>query len=260
MLNRSIFISLFLSSTLALAQGGGHGASARSLDAPSTLPIVFTKTISANNAHVGDAVTAKTSQVVHLSNGAVIPVGAKVSGHVIATGSFVYDKTPYAHQKPSSLSVQFDTVQVGESTLPLHVTIRAMADPITSGEARTPLSTDVDPQGTVTQIGGDRLTPSQAEVVSSDGDIVAYNKRGGVYAHLIANGSCDGSDVEVSVGLYSASACGLYGFTQVSATERGSFAKPSVLTLVSTHVSPKIWKNSTALLEELPTQQSIASR
>jgi hypothetical protein len=81
-----------------------------------------------------------------------------------------------------------------------------------------------------------------------------------VYAHLIANGGCDGSDVEVSMGVYSATACGMYGFNRVSATEMGSQAQPSTLTLVSTHVSPKIWKDSTALLEVLPSQQNAALR
>jgi hypothetical protein len=260
MLNRSVFISLFLTSSLALAQGGGSVTPAHSLEAPTTLPIVFTKTISADDSRIGDAVAAKTSQVVHLANGMVIPSGAKVSGHVIATGGFIYDTTPYARQKPSILSIQFDAVQADGETLPLHVTVRAIADPITSAEARRPLATDIDPDGTMTQIGGDQFTPWQKEVVSNDGDVVAYNKRGGVYAHLIANGSCDGSDVEVSVGIYSASACGVYGFARVSAAEMGSLGKPSVLTLVSTHVSPKIWKNSTALLEELPAQEAVASR
>ena len=40
---------------------------------------------------------------------------------------------------------------------------------------------------TVTQIGGDQLNPSESEVVDRTGDVVAYNRHGGVYAHLIAN-------------------------------------------------------------------------
>jgi hypothetical protein len=259
MSHRTLLVGLMLSSTVALAQGT-NTATPSAIEAPTTLPIVFTKTISADHSHIGDAVRAKTSQIVHLPSGAVIPSGTRITGHVIAANGFIDNTTPYAHQKQSALSIQFDNAQVGETTLPLHVTVRAMADPITSGEARTPLATDVDPQGTLTQIGGDQLTPSQAEVVSSDGDVVAYNKRGGVYAHLIASGACDGTSVEVSVGIYSASACGLYGFARVSAQEMGSEAKPSTLTLVSTHASPRIWKNTTALLEVLPGQQAVASR
>ena len=260
MLNRGALSILLLFSAIAWAQDGRTATSASLLQSPTTLPIVFTKTLSADRSHIGDPVSAKTNQSVRLANGKLIPPGTTISGHVVAANAFVYDKAPYAHQKLSTLSIQFDSLQVGEVTLPLDITVRAMADPITSWDAREPKSSDLDPLSTVTQIGGDQLTPSQAEVVSKDGDVVAYNKRGGVYAHLIANGRCDGSNVEVPVGIYSASACGLYGFGGVSAEQMGSAATPSTLTLVSSRTSPKIWKNSTALLEVLPTQQTVASR
>ena len=112
----------------------------------------------------------------------------------------------------------------------------------------------------MTQIGGDQFNPAETPVVNMQGDVVAYNRHGGVYAHLISNDHCDASSVEVSVGIYSASACGLYGFVEVSAEEVGSTARPSTLTLVSTRTSPKIWKNSTALLEVLSDRQAVASR
>jgi hypothetical protein len=250
-----VITALALSSTVALAQGSKPSA-----EASTTLPIVFTRTVSADHAHIGDAVSAKTTQVVRLASGTIVPSGASVVGHVIAASGFVYDKTPYAHQRQSVLSIQFDSVQVAGAVLPLGVMVRAMADPLTSWDARKPQASDMAPLGTMTQIGGDQLTPSQSEVVNMDGDVVAYNKRGGVYAHLIANGRCDGGSVEVPVGIYSASACGLYGFTNVSAEEMGSTARPSTLTLISSRTSPKVWKSSTALLEVLPGQQNVASR
>jgi hypothetical protein len=261
MLNRRVLSTLLLSSTIALAQGGKAAAAAALLQAPSTLPIVFTKTISADRSHTGDSVSATTTQSVRLANGTVIPSGTKITGHITEASPFVYDKTPYAHQKPSSLSIQFDSIQTGGLTLPLNVTVRAMADPLTSWGARKPNMSDMDSSlHTVTQIGGDQLTPSQTEVVSMQGDVVAYNRHGGIYAHLISNRGCDASSVEVSVGIYSASACGLYGFTDISAQEMGSTTKPSALTLVSTRIAPKVWKNSTALLEVLTDHQNVASR
>jgi len=256
---RGMLVTLLLSSTAALAQGN-IAPTATSLQAPTTLPIVFTKSISAGDAHVGDVILARTNQEAHLSNGTVIPAGTKITGHVVAAKGFIYDKTPYAHQQQSTLSIKFDSIEVVGASLPLDVTVRAMADPLTSWGAREPKSSDLDSLATVTQIGGDQLIPSQSEVRNMDGDVVAYNKHNGVYAHLISNGRCDGSDVEVSVGIYSTSACGLYGFSNVAATEFGSVAAPSTITLVSSRTSPKIWKHSTALLEVLPTQQTMASR
>ncbi|HEY0162445.1 MAG TPA: hypothetical protein VGB69_07200 [Edaphobacter sp.] len=246
-----ILSALLLSSSFALAQ-----AASPSLEAPATLPVVFTKSISADHVRAGDPVVAKTTQAVRLTNGQILPSGSRVGGHVLEASGFSYDKTPYAKQKASVLSIQFDSVQAGAATIPLHVTVRAMADPITSWDAQRPKASDIDSLGTLTQIGGDQLVPSQSEVVDQSGDVVAYNRKGGVYAHLIAHNDCDGSEVEVSMGSYSASACGLYGFTGVTAMERGSSAEPSKLTLASTHDSPKVWKNTTALLEVVPTQQA----
>ncbi len=249
---------LALSSASLLAQ---NSSSASILATPTTLPVVFTNTVSAAGSHPGDRVEARTSQIVHLAGGTAIPAGTRITGHVVAASAFVYDKTPYARQKQSVLSVHFDSIAWGGQMLPLKVMVRAMADPVTSGEAReTKGSQDGDPFPEMEQIGGDIYAPYDREVKNSDGDVVGYNKRGGVYAHLIANGHCDGSSVEVSVGIYSASACGLYGFVSVAATETGSAAQPSTLTLASTRVSPKIWKYSTALLEVVNTQPAIASR
>lgn len=259
MLNCGVLATLLLSTGVAFAQGPASGPAETPLQAPATLPIAFTRTISADS-HAGDVVLAKTSQSIRLANGKILPSGAKIVGHVTAANGFVYSKTPYAHQKLSILSIHFDSIEIGGEALPLNVTVRAMADPVTSSAAREPGPSGLDPSETVTQIGGDTLTPSESTVVNNDGDVVAYNKHGGVYAHLISNGRCDSSDVEVSVGIYSASACGLYGFTNVAANEFGSPSAPSTLTLVSSRTSPKIWKHSTALLEVLPARQVVASR
>lgn len=247
---QGLFVA-FLSSTLALSQpvSGTPGISS----SPRTvLPITFTKTVGADRAHTGDVVRAKTTQVVRLTSGEVIPAGTEVIGHVAVASGFVYDKTPYAKQKEAVLEIQFDSLHVAGHDVPLQVMVRAMAAPLASWGARQPKSSDLDPTSAVSQIGGDQLIPSQSEVVDRNGDVVAYNRRNGVFAHLIANGSCDGSTNEVSVDIYSASACGLYGFADVAARETGSALVPSRLSLVSTHTSPKIWRSSTALLEMLP--------
>jgi len=260
MLNRTVLGILFLSSGVALAQAASGVNGTSQLQAPTTLPVSFTNTVSADHSHSGDPVIARTTQSVRLANGTVVPSGTKITGHVIEANPFVFDKTPYAIQKQSRLSIQFDSLQLDGQAVPLNITVRAMADPLTTSHARMPNGNDDSSSPYVTQIGGDQLNPSQTEVINMDGDVVAYNRHGGVYAHLISNRGCDASPVEVSVGIYSASACGLYGFTAVSAAEMGSPAKPSTLALVSTRTSPKIWKYSTALLEVLSDRQTVASR
>jgi hypothetical protein len=231
-----------------------------SLAPQTTLPIVFTSTVSARKAHNGDAIHAKTFQAVLLANGTAIPSGARVVGHVIEATPFVHDKTPYARQKDSTLTIHFDSIEANGAKLPLNVTVRALADYFATNAAREPKSTDLDSLGTLTLVGGDLLTPSQNEVRDQKNDVVGYNRLGGVYAHLIANGRCDGSSMEVSMGIYSASACGLYGYINTIATEFGSAVAPSNLTLVSHRRSPEIVKQSTALLEVLPEEHASVER
>jgi len=246
----------------AIGQPSQH-ALTTSLPPQTTLPIVFTRSVSADHDHVGDQISARTIQVVKLSDGTIIPRGSRVVGEVVAASPFSFDKTPYAKQRSSTLAIRFNEVIVANQHVPLKVYVRAMADPITSNEARESFGSD-DTQATQEQVGGDQLTWSQSEVLSRDGDVVAYNRRDGVYAHLIAHSgnspvSCDASSVEVSVDIFSASACGLYGFSGLTAAEVGSASNPSTLSLVSSRRSPKIWQHSTALLEVLP-EQTVAQR
>jgi len=260
MFNRPALPILFLSCGIALAQGGGD-ANGTLLQAPTTLPISFANSVSADRSHNGDPVVARTFQAVRLANGTVIPSGTKVTGHVLAASPFVFDKTPYAKQKQSTLSIQFDSLQLNGHSVPLNITVRAMADPIASWDARMPNVNDQDTSSpSNTQIGGDQFNRWRSDVVNMEGDSVAYSRRDGVYAHLISSHGCDASSVEVSVAIFSASACGLYGFAGVSAEEMGSSAKPSTLTLVSTRTSPKIRKNTTALLEVLPDRQTVVAQ
>jgi hypothetical protein len=256
-----ITLLALLSATTLFAQGPvAHGSS---LLAPqTTLPITFTKSISADHSKAGDIITAKTTQSIKLTDGREVRAGALVTGHVTSANACEFDKTPYAKQKASTLEVQFDAVVVQGEKLPLRVYVRAMADPLTSGDAERPQASDMDSLGTLTQVGGDQLTPSQKEILSREGDIVGYNKHGGAFAHLIANSGrgaqCDGTDTEQPVSIFSASACGLYGFANISSTSLGSASDPSHLSFSSSHGSPKIWRNSTALLEVL-SDSDVAS-
>ncbi|RRA49157.1 hypothetical protein [Acidipila sp. EB88] len=219
------------------------------LPAQTTLPVIFPHTVSAKDAQVGKSVEAKTTAPVRLASGEVIPKGAKVSGHVVEATPFVWDSTPYAKQKAAVLAVQFDSVDDRGVAIPLHVALRAMADPLSSWDADRPLPSDVDHSGTTTQVGGDQNTPWIKEVTSSDGDIVGYHHNGFVYAHLLGSGTCDASDTEQAMGIFSASACGLYGMPQESVESKPSASGVTVV-LHSTKRNVEIHANAQALLEE----------
>lgn len=230
-----------------------------------TLPISFTSAVSANRAKVGDVVEAKTMQAVRLSSGQEIRRGAEVLGHVVRVNPFVYDKTPYAKQSQGELAVQFDTLITKDAKIPLHVSLRAIADYFATDAAYRPRPSDEDPLASTTQVGGDIVTPSQTEIISHEGDVVGYNKRGGNFAHLLAGeGSggarCDESSTEQSMAIFSASACGAYGFTNMVLTSPAYSSSEPTLSFVSTRRSPEIARYSTALLEVAPDSSLMSSK
>ena len=52
-----------------------------------TIPVSFTKTVSASHAQAGDAVQARTTQAIRLSDGRAVPPGALVKGHVLLSSA-----------------------------------------------------------------------------------------------------------------------------------------------------------------------------
>ncbi|CAN5697316.1 hypothetical protein BH10ACI4_BH10ACI4_26950 [soil metagenome] len=243
-----VFLSLVASPLTQLS--AAYGQQDLSARLRTALPIIITRDISADNAHVGDVIYAKTTQRSELPNGISVPYRTRVLGHVVSTsGPVKRNKLVYDDVAPmSSLAVRFDSIQLADETLPINAYVRAMADPFESDGARTPQLGDMDPQSTTTQIGGDLLTPSQKDVLGEDGRVVGHNLRHGIYARLRENGSCTGTKVEVSVGIYSGAACGLYGFAEVNATGVGTPNSRGV-SLTSLKATARVMRYSTALLE-----------
>ncbi len=107
------------------------------------------------------------------------------------------------------------------------------------------------------QIGGDTFRPNEAAVFSSQGDIVAYNRKGGVFARLspgeyrsrYSHIQCEGTSSEEPVALFSASACGLYGFKDVYLADNGTGEQLGTCRLESRRHSVKLYKASTALMQ-----------
>ncbi len=245
----------FLQAVLSVPAAGAPVA----LPAQTTLPVVFSHTVSSKTVHAGEIVQARTTATVRL-NGRSIPAGALVTGHVLEAEPFIFDRTPYAHQKPGVLAISFDAVDDWGTAIPLHATLRAQADHLASWDTAKPLATDIDPDHTTTQVGGDQVVPWQKPVRSSSGDVVGYLHGGFVYAHLIAGDGCNGSYTEQAMGIFSASACGLYGMPDDAFRNSiGGDGAPTIV-LSSTRHTPEIHAHSNALLEEVVMPTQSASR
>jgi hypothetical protein len=224
-------------------------AQSQVLPRSTAIPVRFEHSVDTKKAKVGDQVTAKTIQAIALPGGRSIPKGTLLVGHVVALDAFHFDQTPYAHQKPSMLSIHFDKLQTGDAVIPVNLSVRAIASTIDSQEAARPHYLDeTDRVGTITLIGGAEFTPFDKMIQSDDGDAIGYNRKNGVFARLIATGRCGGTDTEQSVAIFSPDACGAYGFAGDYLADNGQGGS-GTFTLAVHGRSLKLYAGSTALLQ-----------
>lgn len=222
---------------------------AQALPQSTAIPVRFEHSIDTKDARVGEPVTARTMQVLVLPDGKNIAKGTLVAGHVVSVQPFQFNQTPYAHQKPSILSIHFDKLQIGDEAIPVNLSVRAIANTIDSREAAYPHSTDdTDHVGMMILIGGTAFSPLDKMIKTEDGDVIGYNRKNGVFARLIASGRCGGTETEQSISIYSPDACGAYGFGGDYLAETGSDGSGTFTVALRGH-SVKLYGGTTALLQ-----------
>ena len=115
------------------------------------LPVVFSKTLSADKSRRGRPHPGQdhTSRLQVERTGRSCPSGTELLGHVTALRfrSSTTRRRTHFSAKQATLSIHFDAIRLaGQDLFPCRVTVRAMADPISSWEARREArSTDLDP-------------------------------------------------------------------------------------------------------------------
>ncbi len=232
-------------------------AQCQALPQSTAIPVRFAHSVDAKKTKVGDTVTAKTIQVIVLPGGESIAKGSVIVGHVVAVQAFHFDPAPYAHQKPSLISIHFDKLQKGDAVIPVNLSVRAIASTIDSRDAAYPHSTDdTDHLGVMTLIGGTTFSPLDKMIQSDDGDAIGYNRKNGVFARLISSGysgpgtslHCEGTDTEQSVAIFSPDACGVYGLARDYMPDNGQDGS-GTFTLAVRGRSIKLYAGSTALLQ-----------
>jgi len=244
--------------TLAVGLAIGCSGIGAMVPAPTTVPVRFTQTLDAAKAKAGDVVTAQTLQAVILPSGSSLVRGSLVIGHVVEVHPYVEDRTPYGKPSPSVLAIHFDRAVDKGVSIPLSVYIRAFADKAASDKASSPAYGFDDNVGTILLVGGDHYAPGSRVGLSPDQDTVLSIRKDGVYARLISNDyvhgdvalHCDETSTQQPVGIFSANACGYFGYSAIyletnGRTDGGTFR------LNSNHDTVKIYAGSTALLETL---------
>jgi hypothetical protein len=227
-------------------------------------PVRFVRSVDARKAQPGDRVVAKTLQLVILPGGQRLPKGTLIVGHVVEAQPYHFSPEPYARQKASSISIHFDQIMNGDLILPVNLSVRALANTFESQWAPRPHYLDeTDGAGTMILIGGDEFSPFDKMVRDGDGDVIAYNRKDGLFARLLpsdhpasqTSGNCGSTSTEQSVAIFSPDACGLYGFGRVFMPHAGRSGS-GTFTLTARGSSIKLYAGSTALLQE--TEQSVA--
>lgn len=250
-------IRLFAAAAALGLLGAAAVCGAVTLPASIAIPVKFSHTIDARKSKPGDVVLAKTTQVVMLPDGRLLPKGSTIAGHVVEARGFTVDQAASGAQTPSVLAIRFDRIVEGNTAIPVDLSLRALANSIASYDATVPVGIDEsDHVGTLVLIGGDGYSPLGTGVSTPQGDLVGYHRKQGVFARLLpgsyrAGNSevvCDGTAREQSVGIFSPDACGLYGFHSLYLQSDGG-ASSGTFELDSRSHTVKLYAQSEALLE-----------
>lgn len=203
---------LVLSSAVAAAQAIPEGI---------VLPVMLGSTLDARHDQPGRTITGRIMQVVPLPDGATIPKGSRIIGHVVAAG-------PATAGSPSHLGIRFDRIVAKGRQIPIAAHLRALAAMNEVFEAKMPTNS-WDDYGTspsdwnTVQVGGAGVYRGNGQVVSGDQVVGHATDSGAVTAKLVAvpKVGCGGSDREQALWIFSPWACGAYGFDDLKIAHAG---------------------------------------
>jgi hypothetical protein len=174
-------------------------------------------------------------QDVPLPSGAKIHAGAKVVGHIIE----VVDARDGSGAK---LSLEFDTLEVSKRRIPITTNLRALASMMDVEEAQLP-NTGPD-SGTseyewVTEQIGGNVVYGRGGPVTNGLQVVGTLTANGVLGRVSSKsgtkcrGDVGGNDLPQALWLFSADACGTYGFADLTIAHTGRSYPVGQITLAS---------------------------
>jgi hypothetical protein len=200
-------------------------AMAQQIAVGTVLPVMLNSTLDAGKSKPGSVISGKIMQEVPLPDGASIPKGSRVVGHIVSA-------TPAASGSPSQLAIQFDQVVIKGRPIPITAHLRALASMYEVFEARMPTNS-WDDYGTSTsdwntiQVGGAGVYRGNGQVVSGDQVVGRATDYGAVTAKLIAapargcHGGDEAQEREQALWIFSPWACGVYGLSDVRIAHAG---------------------------------------
>jgi hypothetical protein len=199
-------------------------AFAQEIPTGTTLPVMLKSSLNSSKDRPQKTIQASLMQEVTLPSGTRIPAGALVAGQVVEVQA-----TPASG---SHLAVRFDRIIFKGHTLEFTASLRALASKMQVFEAQMPTNSFDDYGTTVTdwntiQVGGDAVYRGNGEVLSYGKVIGRSSPFGAVSAKLEADpragchNGVGGNDREQALWVFSAAACGIYGFEDLKIAHAG---------------------------------------
>jgi hypothetical protein len=203
---------------------------------PGTILPIRLGSLSSEKRKPGDPIKARIMQDVPLGNGSKLRAGSTVLGRIV-------EVTPAGSGKNATLTLRFDTVVQGKTSIPVLTNVRAMASALEVEFAQTPTTgpgeSDVYDWLTTVQVGG---------------EVVGRSTYDGVLARVNASrdakcrGPVEGNDRPQAFWVFSSDACGAYGFPTLTISHFGRSVPRGEIVLVSERGPVKIRSGSGMLL------------
>jgi hypothetical protein len=199
------------------------------------LPVQLNSSLNSKTVRPGQVVTARVMQDVPLPSGARLRAGAKVIGHVLSVSRA-------ENGRGSTISLKFDTLEVSKRRFPITTNLRAVASMMEVANAQVPKSgpdrgTSENSWNTE-QVGGDYVYRGGGPVIGRFG-VVGKPAPGGVLVRPISKpgSKCQedltGTDRPQALWVFSADACGTYGFSDLMILHSGRSDPVGEITLGS---------------------------
>ncbi len=211
---------------------------AQPIPAGTALPVMLNSSLDAKKDKPGQKISARIMQDIPLPDGARLRAGSRLIGHIVEVSGPVQGRG-------SRLVFQFDQLLIRGRLISIRTSLRAIASMLDVFDAQLPTNA-LDDYGTsyndwnTVQVGGDAVYRGSGRVFSADNQLVGSATIGGaVTAKLAAvpaagcRGDMDGNDREQALWVFSATACGVYGFNNLKIAHAGRTAPLSEIALES---------------------------
>ena len=211
MFERGVWVGMMLVVMLGAESAGAQKSvevkTLEPLAAGVTLPVQLGRSLRAGEVKAGEKIVVRTTQRVPVAAGRYMKRGAEVLGEVVT--SVEGDGTA---AKPSVLTLRFTQLRYRKQTMPVRVKAIAMANFTDVAETFYPTNGGADrgnpseANWTTRQVGGDVVVRSGwvGDVMDESSRTVGFADYWGVYRMA--------AGVPRALGVFSASAAGLYGF------------------------------------------------